>query len=66
MGCVDSIPSLIAFLGGSVTPYIYENFGKDDNGGLWKAFLFGSLVCVLSLIVAIGFTIFDSTARKRD
>ena len=66
MGFCDSVPSVFSFIGGSLTPWIYENYGADQDGGLWKTFSFGAMMCVFSLIAAIALTYIDSTARKRD
>ena len=66
MGCADSVPSIFSFLGGSATPWIYDHYGGEYGGGLWKAFIFGAMTCVFSLIAAICLAKLDSTARKRD
>ena len=66
MGCADSFPNIFAFFGGSITPFIYQNYGQETDGGLWKAFLFGTVICVLSLISAIILVVIDKIANKRD
>ena len=66
MGFSGSIPCIFSFLGGAITPYIYANFGQSENGGLWKAFGFGSAMCILSLILSFGLVKMDNIAVIND
>ena len=53
MGVITSVPCIFSFISGTISPMLYEYAGELEGGGLWKTFMLGAFINLLSVFMVV-------------